>query len=217
MFHDISLEVIRQACFESLYMISISLLFALILGIPLGVLLAETRKGGVLKNRFLYTVLQTIVNIVRSIPFIILLVAILPLTRIIVGTSIGTTAAIVPLVLYIVPFMARLVEQSILEVDPIIIECAKTLGANRFEIIFFFLLAEVKPAIVLGVTNALIGLINASSMAGTIGGGGIGDLAITHGYQRFNTPLIFVTVIILVIIVNVIQFIGNTIYYKIKH
>lgn len=213
----ISLPIILKACYESLYMIGVALLFAILIGIPLGVLLAETRPKGVLANRFLYVSLQTLINIVRSVPFIILLVAILPLTRLIIGTSIGTTAAIVPLVLYIVPFIARLVEQAILEVDPIIIECAKTLRANRFQIIVSFILAEAKPAIVLAITNVVVGLINASSMAGTIGGGGIGDLAITQGYQRFNTPLIFVTVVLLILLVNLVQFIGNTLYTKIKH
>ncbi|BDR59644.1 methionine ABC transporter permease [Xylocopilactobacillus apicola] len=213
----ISAAVIIKASYESLYMIGVALVFAILLGIPLGVLLAETRKDGIIPNRPVYAILQTIINIVRSIPFIILLVAILPLTRLIVGNSIGTTAAIVPLVLYIVPFMSRLVEQAILEVDPIIVECAKTLGANKLQIIVFFILPEARPALVLAITNVIIGLISSSSMAGTIGGGGIGDLAITQGYQRFNTPLIFVTVVLLVIIVNIVQFVGNAIYTKIKH
>lgn len=217
MFNDISADMLIKASYESLYMIGVSLLFAIVIGIPIGVLLAETRKDGILQNKFIYSILQTITNILRSIPFIILLVAILPLTKFIVGTSIGTTAAIVPLSLYIIPFSARLVEQAILEINPVIIECAKSMHAKKWQIIWFFILPEATPAIVLAITNVIIGLISASSMAGTIGGGGIGDLAISQGYERFNTPIIFVTVIILVILVNVVQFIGNFIYKKIKH
>ncbi|EMF0148908.1 aminotransferase class V-fold PLP-dependent enzyme [Enterococcus hirae] len=201
----------------SIYMVSISLVFAIGLGVPLGILLAETRKQGVLANSLMYTVLQTLINILRSVPFIILLVAILPFTRLVVGTSIGTTAAIVPLTLYIVPFMGRLIEQAILEIPLTIIECAKILGANRLEIILYFILPEARPAIILAITNSMIGLINASSMAGTVGGGGIGDLAISQGYQRFNSVMIVVTVVILIVLINSIQFLGNYLYHKIKY
>ncbi|ENZ5528432.1 MULTISPECIES: ABC transporter permease subunit [Enterococcus] len=141
----------------------------------------------------------------------------MPFTRLVVGTSIGTTAAIVPLTLYIVPFMGRLIEQAILEIPPTIIECAKTLGANRLEIILYFILPEARPAIILAITNSMIGLINASSMAGTVGGGGIGDLAISQGYQRFNSGMIVVTVVILIVLINSIQFLGNYLYHKIKY
>ena len=161
MFEILSSEIILKATYESIYMVSISLVFAIGLGVPLGILLAETRKQGVLANSLMYTVLQTLINILRSVPFIILLVAILPFTRLVVGTSIGTTAAIVPLTLYIDPFMGRLIEQAILEIPPTIIECAKTLGANRLEIILYFILPEARPAIILAITNSMIGLINA--------------------------------------------------------
>lgn len=217
MLQSIDPAIIIKACEESLYMIGVSLLFAILIGIPLGILAAETRQGGILEQRVIYAILNVFLNIVRSIPFIILLVSIIPLTRLIVGTSIGSTAAIVPLVLYIIPFMARVIEGAVLEIDPSIIEAAKSMEASKFQIIRYFILPEAMPAIILAVTNATIGLINASSMAGTVGGGGIGDLAITQGYQRFNTPMIFVTVIILIIIVNFVQSVGNYYAKKTRH
>lgn len=209
--------LILNAGIESLFMVAISLLFAIIFGIPIGIISAETRKGGVLENKFFHRIFNTVLNIVRSIPFIILLVSIIPFTRLIVGTSIGSTAAIVPLILYIVPFIARLIEATTLEVNSSIIDAARSMKANKLQIIILFILPEMMPGVILAVTNATIGLINASAMAGTVGGGGIGDLAITQGYQRFNTPLIFVTVIILIIIVNLVQSLGNYWANKIRH
>ena len=151
-----------------------------------------------------------VVNIIRSLPFIILLVAISPFTRVIAGTAIGTTAALVPLTLYIAPFIARLIEQSLLEVNPGITEAADSMGASLFQTIRYFLLPEAKSSIILAVTTATIGLISATAMAGTIGGGGVGDLAISYGYQQFDSIAMLTTVVLLIIIVQAIQSVGNT-------
>lgn len=190
-------------------MVSISLFFGGIIGIFLGILLVVTREGHILENRVIYRTVNPIVNIFRSIPFIILLVAIIPFTRLIVGTSIGTTAAIVPLVLHIGPYFSRLVENSLLEVDEGIIEAAKAMGATPLQIIYRFLMPEAFSSLILSITTATIGLIGATAMAGAIGGGGLGDVAITYGYQRFSSITILVTVVILVVLVQIIQEIGN--------
>lgn len=213
---EVSNELILQALWETLYMVSISLFFGAIIGILLGVTLVVTRKGHILENRIIFSIVNPIVNVFRSIPFIILLVAIIPFTRLIVGTSIGTTAAIVPLVLHIGPYMSRLVENSLLEVDEGIIEAAKAMGATPLQIIFKFLIPEAFPSLILSVTTATIGLIGATAMAGAIGGGGLGDLAITYGYQRFSTITIVVTVVILVVVVQGIQSIGNILERKLR-
>ncbi|MBP2077216.1 methionine ABC transporter permease [Oceanobacillus polygoni] len=211
---EVSTELIVNALWETLYMVSVSLFFGGIIGIFLGILLVVTRKGHILENRFIFSIVNPIVNIFRSIPFIILLVAIIPLTRLIVGTSIGTTAAIVPLVLHIGPYFSRLVENSLLEVDEGIIEAAKSMGATPLQIIYRFLMPEAFSSLILSLTTATIGLIGATAMAGAIGGGGLGDVAITYGYQRFSTITILVTVIILVILVQGIQGLGNKLERK---
>lgn len=213
---EVSPQLILTSMWETLYMVSISLVFGTLIGIPLGVLLVVTRKGHILENRLIFSILNPIVNIFRSIPFIILLVAIIPFTRFIVGTSIGTTAAIVPLVLHIGPYMSRLVENSLLEVDDGIIEAAKAMGASPIQIIFRFLFPEAFPSLLLSITTVTIGLIGATAMAGAIGGGGLGDLAITYGYQRFSTITIVVTVVILVILVQGIQSLGNLLERKLR-
>lgn len=213
---EVSTELIFSALWETLYMVSISLFFGGILGIFLGVLLVVTRKGHVLENKWIFSIVNPIVNIFRSIPFIILLVAIIPFTRLIVGTSIGTTAAIVPLVLHIGPYISRLVENSLLEVDEGIIEAAKAMGATPLQIIFKFLIPEAFASLILSITTATIGLIGATAMAGAIGGGGLGDVAITYGYQRFSTITIIATVIILVVIVQGVQSLGNIFERKIR-
>ncbi|MGG7178203.1 methionine ABC transporter permease [Clostridium paraputrificum] len=209
-------EQIVKAIVETLQMLSFSLIIGSIIGIPLGVALVITRKDGIIKNRFIFTILSNVINIVRSVPFIILLVAIVPFTRLVVGTSIGTSAAIVPLIVYISPYIARLVENSLLEVDEGIIEAAEAMGATPLEIIRYFLLPEALGSLILTITTAAIGLIGATAMAGTIGGGGIGDLAISYGYQRFDTPVIVVTVVILVIFVQGIQWLGNILARKVR-
>ncbi|GIN93393.1 ABC transporter permease [Siminovitchia terrae] len=213
---EVSTELILNALWETLYMVSISLFFGGILGIFLGVLLVVTRKGHILENRWVFSIVNPIVNTFRSIPFIILLVAIIPFTRLVVGTSIGTTAAIVPLVLHIGPYFSRLVENSLLEVDEGIIEAAKAMGATPFQIIRRFLFPEAFASLILSLTTVTIGLIGATAMAGAVGGGGLGDVAITYGYQRFSTITIFVTVVILVLLVQGIQSIGNFLERKIR-
>src|SRR5690606_21267929 len=206
---EVSTKVVLNALWETLYMVSISLFFGGIIGIFLGILLVVTREGHILENRVIYRIVNRIGNIFRSIPFIILLVAIIPFTRLIVGTSIGTTAAIGPLVLHIGPYFARLVENSLLDVDEGIIEAAKAMGATPLQIIYRFLMPEAFSSLILSITTATIGLIGATAMAGAVGGGGLGDVAITYGYQRFDEMTIFVTVIILVILVQLIQMIGH--------
>ena len=194
---------------ETLYMVGISLFIGALVGIPLALALVITRPGGLRPNKVVYGILNVAVNIVRSLPFIILLVAITPFTRAIAGSAIGTTAALVPLTLYIAPFLARLIEQSLLEVNPGITEAADSMGATMWQTIRYFLLPEAKSSIIPAVTPATVGLISATAMAGTIGGGGVGDLAISYGYQQFDSVAMLTTVIILIIVVQAIQSLGN--------
>ncbi|GGH84356.1 D-methionine transport system permease protein [Pullulanibacillus pueri] len=201
---------------QTLLMVGVGLLISLIIGIPLGIVLVVTRENGILQNKFIFSVLSVIVNIFRSIPFIILIVAIIPFTRFIIGTSIGTVAAIVPLVIFTAPYIGRLIENSLLEVDSGVIELAQAMGANPWQIIWRFLLPEALSSIILAVTIATIGLIGASAMAGAVGGGGLGDLAIVYGYQQFQTEVMIITVILLVIFVQLIQSIGNLLAKKIR-
>ncbi len=190
-------------------MVSISTLIAAIIGIPLGITLVTTSKGHILENRVINQILGTIVNIIRSIPFIILMVAIIPLTRLIAGTSIGTTAACVPLTIVAIPFLSRLVETSIRDVDFGLVEAAESMGASPLQIIRKVLLPEALPTIINNITVLIVNLIGASAMAGAIGGGGLGDIAIRYGYQRFQADVMLATIIILVIGVNLIQACGD--------
>lgn len=218
-FLDVSVPLSQytQAFGDTLYMVCVALFIGSVIGIPVGVLLAITRKDGLRENRIVYVVLNTVVNIVRSVPFIILMVAIMPFTRLVVHTSIGTNAAIVPLVVYVIPYIGRLIESAILEVDSGIYEAAESLGAGTIETIRYFILPEAKGSMVLALTTATIGLIGATAMAGTIGGGGIGDLAISYGYQQFDTVVILVTVVILIVIVQLVQSFGNWYARKSRH
>lgn len=200
---------LMQALYETLYMVTVSLIIGALIGIPLGILLVVTRKHGIWPNVVIHQILNPIINILRSIPFIILLIAIVPFTKLVAGTSIGTTVAIVPLTVYVAPYIARLVENSLLEVDDGIIEAAKAMGASPLQIIRHFLLPEALGSLVLAITTAIIGLIGSTAMAGAVGGGGIGDLALVYGYQRFDTLVIIITVVVLVIIVQIIQSLGN--------
>ncbi|MEH7381130.1 methionine ABC transporter permease [Bacillus sp. JJ1533] len=212
----VNTDQIIEAVIETIQMVAFSFVFSIILGLPLGILLFVTRKGQILENLPVFTVVNAIINVFRSIPFIILLVAIIPVTRLIVGTSIGTAAAIVPLVFYAGPYIARLVESSLLEVDEGVLEAANAMGATPFQTIFRFLLPEALSSLVVNFTIATIGLIGASAMAGTVGGGGIGDLAITYGYQRFDTTTMIITVVILIVMVQGLQSFGNTLSKKIR-
>lgn len=208
-------EKIIEALIETVQMVAFSLLFSALIGLPLGILLVVTRKGHLLENTVVFNIINSIINIFRSVPFIILM-AIIPITRMIVGTSIGTAAAVVPLVFYAGPYIARLIENSLLEVDPGVIEAAEAMGATPGQIILKFLIPEALSSLVLGFTIATIGLVGASAMAGAVGGGGLGDLAITYGYQRFDTTVMLITVAILVVMVQGLQSFGNILSKKIR-
>ncbi|UOQ86841.1 methionine ABC transporter permease [Gracilibacillus salinarum] len=201
---------ILDATLQTLQMVGFSLAFSLILGLPLGIILVITRPGNLYGNKPFFNVLNGIINFLRSIPFIILLVAIIPFTRLLIGTTIGTAAAIVPLVVFAAPYIARLVESSLLEVSPGMIEAAEAMGAKPWQIIFRVMVPEAFSSLILNITIATIGIVGASAMAGFVGGGGLGDLAIAYGYQRFETDIMIVTVLLLVLIVQLIQSLGNT-------
>lgn len=203
------IKLLITGTLDTLQMTVISTIMAMIIGIPLGVVLVVTSKGHILENAALNKILGAIVNATRSIPFIILMVAIIPFTRMVVGTSIGTTAACVPLTLAAIPFLARLVETSIKDIQFGIIEAAQSMGASPFQIIRKVLLPEALPTIIDNVTVLIVNLIGYSAMAGAIGGGGLGDIAIRYGYQRFQGDIMLATIIILIIMVQVIQMIGD--------
>lgn len=199
---------------QTAYMVFVSLAAGTVLAMIMAFALVLTRSDSILPSRFIYGILNTIINTVRSVPFIILMVFIMPLTKMVVGTRIGTTAALVPLVIFIAPYLTRLFENSLLDVDRGIIEAAQAMGASYFEIIWYFLLPEAKGSLILSITTGTIGLLGATAMAGAIGAGGVGDLALTYGYERMNTPLMFLTVVILIIFVQIIQTVGNHFAFK---
>ena len=205
------LDLLIPSINETLYMVFISTVFTVILGLPLGILLVITREDSVLPNSKIYNSLSILINITRSIPFVILMIFIIPFTRLVDGSSIGTNAAIVPLVVAAIPFFARLVEGSILEVNPGVIEAGVSMGASPLEIVLKILIPEAMPSLVLNVTVTIINIIGYSAMAGAVGGGGLGYLAIGYGYHRFQTDVMFATVIILIILVQLIQISGNKI------
>lgn len=205
----VSWSTILEAFLETVQMVSISFIFSVILGLPLGILLYVTRSGQILENKIVFTILNGVINVFRSLPFIILLVAIIPVTKFIVGTSIGTEAAIVPMVFFAGPYISRLVESSLLEVDEGVLEAADAMGATPMQTIIKFVLPEAFGSLIVNFTISIIGLVGASAMAGTVGGGGIGDLAITYGYQRFDTITMLITVVILIIMVQGLQSAGN--------
>ena len=203
------INLLIQGLGETLQMTAISTIVAMIVGIPLGVVLVITGKGHILSNKAVNSTLGAVVNALRSIPFIILMVAIIPLTRLIAGTSIGTTAACVPLTIAAIPFLARLVETSIREINSGVIEAAQAMGASPFQIIRKVLLPEALPTIIDNITVLIVNLISYSAMAGAIGGGGLGDIAIRYGYQRFNADVMIATIIVLIILVQIVQSIGE--------
>ena len=210
------IELLIKSFWETGYMVVASTVLASLIGIPLGIILTVTRNGHILPNAVINSVLGVIVNATRSTPFIILMVAIIPLTRMLVGSSIGTTAAIVPLTISAAPFIARVIESSLLEINHGVIEAAQSMGASPMQIIYKVLLPESLHSIVLGITLAVIALIGYSAMAGVLGGGGLGDLAIRYGYQRFQPDVMIVTVVILILMVQLIQFIGDTLSKKLN-
>ena len=203
------LALLLEALGETLYMVAVSAGISTVLGVPLGVILVSTSRGHILQNLWLNRILGYIANATRSTPFIILMFAIIPLTRVLAGTSIGTNAAIVPLSIAAIPFVGRVVESALREVDYGLIEAAQAMGASPLQIIRRVLLPEAMPSIVLGLTLAVISLIGYSAMAGAIGGGGLGDLAIRFGYQRFRVDVMISTVVILIALVQLVQSAGD--------
>lgn len=202
---------------ETMYMVVLAALFTVVLGLVIGVVLYLTGPGGILGNRILYAGLGGAVNIGRSLPFIILLISVMPLTRLIVGTSLGATAAVVPLTLGTAPFFSRVVEAALREVDQGRIEAALSMGATNTDIVFLVLLPEALPSLLAGGTLTLVMFVDYSAMAGAIGAGGLGDFAIKYGYQRFNTELMLATVVVLIAIVQIIQTSGDQIVRRVAH
>ena len=199
----------------TLYMTLVSTVFAYILGLPMGIALVVTAKEGLRPNKVIYKVLDIIVNVVRSVPFLILLILVIPLTRAIVGKAYGPTATIVPLVLAAAPFIARMVESSLLEVDKGVIEAAQSMGADSMTIIWKVLLGEARTSLIVGATIVLGTVLGYSAMAGVIGGGGLGDIAIQYGYYRWQGDIMWATVILLVILVQAMQFAGTKLAKKV--
>lgn len=199
---------------ETLYMVVISTVAAYVFGIPLGVIMYITDKKGICRNRAINLVVGVIINIIRSVPFLILLVAILPFTRLVVGTTIGPTATIVPLIVAAIPFVARMVESSLKEVDGGVIEAAKAMGSSNFQIITRVLLPEAKPSLLVGLTIAITTILGYSAMAGFTGGGGLGAIATNYGYYRYQKDVMLITVAVLVIIVQIFQEVGIRIVNK---
>ena len=204
------IPLLTKALGETIYMVVVSMAVASAIGVPLGVLLHTTAKGQILENVIINQTVGSVVNAVRSIPFIILMVAIIPLTRLLVGSAIGTTAAIVPLVIASIPFIGRQVETSLKEVPAGLVEAAEAMGATPAQIITKVLLPEAMPGIVSQLTTVIIALVGESAMAGAIGGGGLGDLAIRYGYQRFRPEVMLATVVVLIVLVQLVQLAGNT-------
>lgn len=214
--YKIYVSILLFATWETLYMTLISTFFASILGLILAIILVLSRKDGLLPNKNLYFVLDLLVNTLRSFPFIVLIIVLFPFVKMIIGTSIGTNAATVPLIIGTAPFIARLIENALIEVDNGVIEAAKSFGASKFQIIFKVILIEAIPSLVNVLTLTLIMVIGFSAMAGILGGGGLGDVALRYGFQRFNNDIMLNTVIILIILVQIFQSIGNYAYKKLK-
>ena len=206
---DQLLESLIKATGETLYMTFVAALFIVLLGLPLGVLLVATDKGGIWEKPALNRTLGGLVNILRSAPFIILMVAVVPLTRLIVGTTIGTTAAVVPLVVAAVPFFGRVVEQSLREVDPGLVEAAVAMGSTNWQIIAKVLVPEALASLIRGTALMLISVMGYSAMAGAVGGGGLGDLAVKYGYFRYDTKVLVWCVVVLLVLVQAIQLLGD--------
>lgn len=196
---------------ETFVMVGVSILAAILIGLPVGTFLFLCRKGQVLENQFIFSILNLLVNIIRSFPFLLLVVFLIPFTRLILGTAIGTVAATVPLSIIAIAHYSRLVEQSLLEVPKGVIEAAISMGASVQDIIFKFLYVEARSGFVLGLTTSIISFISYSTIMGVVGGGGIGDFAIRYGYQQFKTELMIYMIIIMVILVQLIQFLGTTV------
>ncbi|MBR3352040.1 MAG: ABC transporter permease [Erysipelotrichaceae bacterium] len=210
------LQIILKASQQTLYMVFMSTLFSVILGFIPAIILTLTADDGLKPNKIVYEILSFIVNVFRSFPFVILMVVIIPLTRLIAGTSIGTNAAIVPLTVCAIPFIARVFETSLRETNPGVIEAARSFGASDWQILFRVYIKESIPRMINGIILLISNLLGYSAMAGTLGGGGIGDIAIRYGYQKYSTPYLVVCSLVLIVFVQIVQMIGNYIYKKIS-
>lgn len=208
------MQMLAENTFITLYMTVVSTLAAYVLGLPMGIALVVTAKGGLKPNRVVYKIMDTVVNVVRSVPFLILLILVIPFTRAVVGKAYGPNATIVPLVLAAAPFIARMVESSLLEVDKGVIEAAQSMGANLRTIIVKVMLGEARTSLVVGATIVLSTVLGYSAMAGAVGGGGLGDIAIQYGYYRYQGDIMWVTVILLVLLVQIMQFAGTKLSKK---
>lgn len=214
---SLNADLLLGATWETLYMVAVSGVVGFAVGIPLGVILHTSKKGGLLENTKLNSILGAVVNIGRSVPFLVLMVAIIPVTKLLVGTFIGTTAAIVPLTIGAIPFVARLIESALLEVPNGLVEAAQSMGATPLQIINKVLLPEAMPTIVNSVTITLVTLVSYSAMAGTVGGGGLGDVAIRYGFHRYDVLIMAVTVVMLIVLVQIIQSIGDVVVRRVDH
>ncbi|EDS77661.1 methionine ABC transporter permease [Clostridium massiliodielmoense] len=208
-------EILIPALWETLYMVLISTVLAIVVGFIPAIIMIITYKDGLKPNAAVYKVFDVIVNVLRSFPFIILMIVLIPLTKFIVGKSTGTTAAIVPLTIGCAPFVTRIIESSLKEVDKGVIEAAKSFGASTFQIVFKVMLKEALPSIISGMTLTLISMVGFSAMAGVIGAGGLGAVAMNYGYYAFKNDVLIVTVIVLIVLVQVLQSIGTLIYKKV--
>ncbi|MCQ2524310.1 MAG: ABC transporter permease [Lachnospiraceae bacterium] len=217
MFEQATVTMLLTGIKDTLYMTLGSTIVGYLFGLPLGIVLNVTRVNGLRPNRVIYRIIDVICNIVRSIPFLILLILLIPFTRAIVGQSYGSTATIVPLVVCAAPYIARVVESSLNEVDAGVIEAAKAMGADNFQIITRVLLVEAKTSLLTGVTITTGLLLGYSAMSGTVGGGGLGDIAVRYGYYRWQTDIMIVTVILLIVIFQIIQFLGTKVVVKLDH
>lgn len=214
MWDNATTMMVVEGIFVTLYMTLATTFMGYVLGLPMGIALVITAPKGLRPNKIIYKVLDVVVNVVRSFPFLILLIVIQPLTRIVVGKSYGPTATIVPLTLSAAPFIARMVESSLLEVDHGVIEAAQSMGANLWTIIWKVMIGEAKTSLIVNVTIALGTILGYSAMAGIVGGGGLGDIAIRYGYYRYDSSIMWVTVVLLIVLVQLMQYIGMTISKK---
>ncbi|MBE5920320.1 MAG: ABC transporter permease [Pseudobutyrivibrio ruminis] len=208
MFDSQVISMLLEGIRDTLYMTIVSTLVAYVLGLPLGICLKVTSKDGLKPNKVVYALLDFICNIVRSIPFLILLILLIPFTRLVVGKSYGSTATIVPLVVCAAPYIARMVESSLNEVDPGVIEAAKSMGASNWDIVTKVMLVEARTSLIIGATITTGNILGYSAMSGTVGGGGLGDIAVRYGYYRWQTDIMIITVILLIILFQIIQNVG---------
>ncbi len=202
------IEMLLEGIRDTLYMTVVSTVLGYVFGLPMGILLTVTDKDGIKPNAFIYKILDVIANIVRSIPFIILLIVLIPFTRLIVGKSYGSTAMIVPLVIAAAPYIARMVESSLKEVDYGVIEAARSMGASNLDIVFRVMLVEARTSLIVGATITIGTIFGYSAMAGTVGGGGLGDIAVRYGYHRWQTDIMMVTVVLIIILFQIFQTVG---------